>query len=33
VPFPTDREMILRCSESLKGAIRGAIQNDRRFIY
>ncbi len=33
VPFPNDIEMIVRCSESLKGAIRGAIQNDRRFIY
>jgi hypothetical protein len=33
VPFPNDIEMIIRCSESLKGAIRGAIQNDRRFIY
>jgi hypothetical protein len=33
VPFPTDIEMIMRCSESLKMAIRGAIQNDRRFIY
>jgi hypothetical protein len=33
VPFPTDIEMIIRCSESLKAAIRGAIQNDRRFIY
>jgi hypothetical protein len=33
VPFPTDMEMIMRCSESLKMAIRGAIQNDRRFIY
>jgi hypothetical protein len=32
VPFPTDIEMIMRCSESLKRAIRGAIQNDRRFI-
>jgi len=31
--FPTDIEMIMRCSESLKKAIRGAIQNDRRFIY
>jgi hypothetical protein len=30
--FPTDIEMIMRCSESLKGVIRGAIQNDRRFI-
>jgi hypothetical protein len=33
VPFPSDIEMIMRCSESLKMAIRGAIQNDRRFIY
>jgi len=33
IPFPSDIEMIMRCSESLKGAIRGAIQNDRRFIY
>jgi hypothetical protein len=33
VPFPTDIDMIMRCSESLKSAIRGAIQNDRRFIY
>jgi len=33
VPFPTDIDMIMRCSESLKGAIRGAIQNDRRFIF
>jgi hypothetical protein len=33
VPFPTDIEMVIRCSESLKMAIRGAIQNDRRFIY
>jgi len=33
VQFPTDIEMIMRCSESLKKAIRGAIQNDRRFIY
>jgi hypothetical protein len=32
VPFPSDIEMVLRCSESLKLAIRGAIQNDRRFI-
>ena len=31
-PFPTDIEMVVRCSESLKMAIRGAIQNDRRFI-
>ena len=33
VPFPTDIEMIMRCSQSLKLAIRGMIQNDRRFIY
>ena len=33
VPFPADIDMIMRCSESLKSAIRGAIQNDRRFIY
>jgi hypothetical protein len=33
VPFPSDMEMIMRCSESLKSAIRGAIQNNRRFIY
>jgi hypothetical protein len=33
VPFPSDIEMVVRCSESLKQAIRGAIQNNRRFIY
>jgi hypothetical protein len=33
VPFPTDIEMVLRCSETLKMAIRGAIQNNRRFIF
>jgi hypothetical protein len=33
VPFPSDIEMIIRCSESLKKAIRGAIQNNRRYIY
>jgi hypothetical protein len=32
VPFPSDIDMIMRCSETLKMAIRGAIQNDRRFI-
>lgn len=32
VPFPTDIEMVIRCSESLKLAIRGAILNDKRFI-
>jgi len=33
VPFPDDLEMVIRCSESLKMAIRGAIQNNRRYIY
>jgi len=33
VPFPPDSEMVLRCSESLKTAIRGAVQNSRRLIY
>ena len=33
VPFPTDIEMVIRCSESLKRAVRETIQNDRRFIY
>ena len=33
VPFPKDIEMVIRCSESLKTAIRVAIQNDRRYIY
>jgi hypothetical protein len=33
VPFPSDIEMVVRCSESLKMAINGAIQNNRRFIY
>jgi hypothetical protein len=33
VPFPTDLDMIMRCSESLKAAIRGAIQNDKRYIF
>jgi hypothetical protein len=32
VPFPNDIEMVMRCAETLKMAIRGAIQNDRRFI-
>ncbi|HEX2921322.1 MAG TPA: hypothetical protein VHO50_09180 [Bacteroidales bacterium] len=32
VPFPSNIEMVMRCSESLKMAIRGAIQSDRRFI-
>lgn len=33
LPFPADIDMVLRCSESLKMAIRGAIENNRRFIY
>jgi hypothetical protein len=33
VPFPSDIDMVIRCSESLKMAIRGGIQNNRRFIY
>jgi hypothetical protein len=33
VPFPTDIEMVVRCSETLKMAIRGAFQNNRRFIF
>jgi len=33
IPFPSDIEMVVRCSESLKMAIRGAIQSNRRFIY
>src|ERR1035437_2558823 len=32
IPFPTDIDMIIKCSESLKKAIEGAIQNNRRFI-
>jgi uncharacterized protein YceK len=33
VPFPSDIEMVIRCSESLKNAIRGSIQTNRRLIY
>jgi molecular chaperone GrpE (heat shock protein)/uncharacterized protein YceK len=32
VPFPSDLEMVLRCSDALKKAINGAIQNNKRFI-
>jgi hypothetical protein len=32
VPFPTDIEMVVRCSEALKQAIRDAMQNNRRYI-
>jgi len=33
VPFPTDIDMVMRCSDNLKMAIRGVMMNDRRFIY
>jgi hypothetical protein len=33
LPFPDDIEMVVRCSEALKAAIRGAIQNNKRYIY
>ncbi len=32
MPFPTDIDMVIRCSESLKQAIRGSMQNNRRYI-
>lgn len=32
-PFPSDMEMIMRCSENLKAAIRASVQNNRRLIY
>lgn len=32
VPFPPDIEMVLRCSESLKMAIRGIMQTNRKHI-
>jgi hypothetical protein len=32
VPFPSDMEMVIRCSDALKQAINGAIQTNRRFI-
>lgn len=32
IPFPTDIEMVIRCSESLKKAIRGTMMNNKRFI-
>ncbi len=32
VPFPADIDMVIRCSETLKLAIRGAMLNNRRFI-
>ena len=33
VPFPSDLDMVMMCSENLKMAIRGAIQNNKRFVY
>ena len=33
VPFPSDVDMIVRCSESLKKAINSAILNNRRVIF
>jgi hypothetical protein len=32
VPFPNDIDMVIRCSETLKLAIRGAVQVNRRLI-
>jgi hypothetical protein len=32
IPFPTDIDMVVRCSENLKMAIRGAMMNNKRFI-
>ena len=32
VPFPSDIDMVIRCSENLKLAIRGTMLNNRRFI-
>jgi|WetSurMetagenome_2_1015567.scaffolds.fasta_scaffold18225_3 hypothetical protein len=33
VPFPSDIDMVIRCSQSLKNAIRGSIQSNRKLIY
>ena len=32
IPFPSDIDMVIRCSESLKNVIRGSIQTNRRLI-
>ena len=32
VPFPSDMEMVLRCSDALKKAINGAVQSNKKFI-
>jgi len=33
VPFPDDYEMVMRCSESLKVAIRGAMHSNKKLIH
>ncbi len=33
VVFPTDDEMIFRCSEALKGAIAGILQQNKQFLF
>ncbi len=33
IPFPSDNEMIMLCSESMKMAIRGITHRNKRFIY
>jgi len=33
VPFPSDLDMVIMCTENLKRAIRGLIQQNRRYIY
>ena len=33
IPFPSDIDMVMRCSDNLKMAVRGVMMNDRRFIY
>jgi hypothetical protein len=32
LPFPSDMELVLQCSDALKQAINGAIQSNKRFI-
>jgi len=32
MPFPSDFEMVMRCSENLKMAIRGAVSSTRRYL-
>ncbi|MBN1108193.1 MAG: hypothetical protein JXR66_13230 [Bacteroidales bacterium] len=32
IPFPSDIEMVMRCSDALKNAIRGSLQSNRRLI-